>query len=169
MNWKLRHIETKAEDVFELLKRHRLLHESVEASAYACRALGDPELSTRYRIEDDGGDRVCDVFLTSVILHDTAMIDLVPVPKHFRRGFDDAFAAAMRGVLGPAFAKDCYDLRRITSLVPASRSRTKRALCALGFKPEGRMREAVNLHRDGIQDLRVLGLLKSEYEGESDA
>lgn len=158
MSWEIEELDPSAEDIYALLKRHRLIPESPYAAAGACRAL---EGGAHYRITSDG-DHVGDLFVSGVIDGDTANIDLVPVPKYFRAGFDADFADATAPIFKALFSR--HSIRRVTSIVPASRSRTKRALCSLGFKPEGRMREGVVLYKGEVEDLRILGLLEEYYD-----
>jgi hypothetical protein len=150
--------------VYEVLKKHRLLPESVVASASVCNAVGTS--GVRFTVKDETGEHVADVFVSDVEEGETAAIDLIPVAKHFRTGYHEDFKAAMSPILHDLF--EGFGVRRVSSALPESRSRTKRALCVLGFKVEGRIRDAVKLHGKPPEDLRVLGLLRSEYDKEKD-
>jgi len=146
--------------VYAVLKKHKLLPESVAASASVCNVVGTS--GARFLIKDESGDVVCNVFVSSVEPDETASLDIIPVAKYFRADYADDFRSAMAPVLDDLFNE--LKVRRVASLIPESRSRTKRALCALGFVVEGRARKAVRLHGREPEDLRILGLLKSDYE-----
>jgi hypothetical protein len=151
--------------VYEVLKHHRLLPASMELAASACNniAVG----GSHFMMVDEGED-IASVFISGIVHGEQAQLDIVPVAKHFRTGFDDPLRDAMVPLLTILFTE--FDLRRITSVIPASRSRTKRALCSLGFKPEGRIRDGVVLHNKPPEDMRILGLLRTDFlEEETDA
>jgi hypothetical protein len=149
--------------VYEVLKHHRLLPASVELAASACNniAVGGSHFAMT-----DGGEEIASVFISGIVHGEQAQLDIVPVAKHFRTGFDDPLRAAMIPLLNILFKE--FNLRRITSAIPESRSRTKRALCSLGFKPEGRIRDGVVLHDKPPEDIRILGLLRGDFLEEED-
>ena len=91
-------------------------------------------------------------------------MDFIPVAKHFRSGFHEHFKEAMAPIIDDLF--NGFGVRRVTSAIPESRSRTKKALCVLGFSVEGRLREAVRLHGKPPEDLRMLGMVRSDYDKE---
>lgn len=153
MIWTITRAETDAGQVFDLLKHHRLLPESEQVSAAICNSLGRGE---RHTITD-GESLVANVYVTLDGPTGIAQLDLVPVTKYFRSEFDEP----LRGVMIPLLASlfDDRGARRIEASVPETRSRTRRALCSIGFKPEGRCREAVVLFGKVPEDIRMLGLL----------
>lgn len=168
MTWQL--IESKsvsAQQVYEILKKHRLLPASIELSAGICNSLASS--GTHYLVYcDEENTEIADVFVSGVIQGDSAQLDLIPVAKFFRTGFDEPLREAMNPLLNMLF--NTAGARRLTSSVPASRSRTKRALCSLGFVPEGRLRSGVALYDKKPEDLRVLGMVREDFtiEGDSD-
>ena len=149
--------------VYEVFKHHRLLPASVELAASTCNRIAVG--GTHFLMTGDGQD-IASVFISGVVHGEQAELDIVPVAKHFRTGFDDPLRDAMIPLLKILFEE--FDLRRITSVIPESRSRTKRALCSLGFKPEGRIRDGVVLHDKPPEDMRILGLLRSDFIKEHD-
>ena len=157
MTWTIELLDTPAEEVYALLKRHRLVPDSRFAAAAACKVLASGD---HHRIFD-GESVVADLFVSGVLDDDTAAVDLVPVPRYFRTGFDVPFAEATAPVFDALFVE--RGIRRITAIVPASRSRTKRALKSIGFKPEGNMTDGLNLYKTGVEDLKILGLLEPWY------
>jgi len=161
MTWTIdRSEEMDPSVVYDILKRHKLLPESVVASASMCNNVGTSGI--RFTLTNEEGEHVGDVFVSDIETGETASMDFVPVAKHFRAGYHEEFQEVMAPVLSDLFEE--FDVRRVTSSVPESRSRTKRALCVLGFSIEGRMRDAVKLHGKIPEDLRLLGMTKADYE-----
>ena len=74
---------------------------------------------------------------------------------------DDPYLDKIRDVLTPVLSRllSGRRLRRVTSMVPKSRSRTFRALLACGFKKEGQMRRAVKFAGRDAEDVVIMGLL----------
>jgi len=161
--WKAERTENNPQIVFDILKKHKLLPDSMPHCAAACNALGSG--GERFSLESDG-ELMAEVFVSGVVPHESASMDIIPVTKHFRFGYHEAFIEAMSPIFDDLFNE--FDVRRVSAAIPASRSRTKKALCVLGFKIEGRIREAIKLHNENPQDMRMLGLLKSDYVAESD-
>lgn len=148
-----------ADAVYDVLSRHNLLPESPVQAAAVCNAMS--RSAKHYEIMGEGGKIVANVFVSDIIDGEDANLDLVPVAEYFRFGFDEAFKEAMDPIISALF--DRHNLRRISSAVPYSRSRTKRALCSLGFTHEGRKAEGVRLAGEKPEDLRLLGLLRGKY------
>jgi hypothetical protein len=157
MNWAIEETEINPQIVYDILKNHKLLPESTPMAASACNSIGSS--GARFSITEDEELR-CEVFVSEIIPGETASLDLVPVASYFRHGYHEAFSEVMTPLIEHLFSE--MGVRRISAAIPASRSRTKRALCSLGFAVEGRLREAVKLHNEEPQDLRILGLLKSD-------
>jgi len=145
--------DTKPEHVYELLKHHRLLPQSEVMAASICNGLGS---GTRYMLMD-GDTTVANLFVTGVAPMEIAQLDLIPVVQFFRTGFDAPLRKSVMPILKALFEEE--KVRRIESSIPASRSRTKRALCSLGFKPEGRLREGIVLYGKEPEDIRMLGMM----------
>jgi len=164
MTWDLvEQTGTSAEGIYEILKHHRLLPASLELAASVCTSMAT---GGSHFIIYDGADEVANVFISGVVEGESAQLDLVPVTRYFRTGFDDQFMEAMQPLLELLFST--FMVRRITAAFPATRSRTKRALCSLGFKPEGRIREGVALYNRAPEDIRILGLLRQDYLQETE-
>ena len=157
MNWVIEENENSPQIVYDILKNHKLLPESLPMAASVCNSVGSS--GSRFSITEDDELR-CEVFVSGIVPGESASLDLVPVASHFRHGYHEALSEVMTPLIEHLFSD--LDVRRISAVIPASRSRTKRALCSLGFAVEGRLREAVKLHNEEPQDLRILGLLKSD-------
>lgn len=152
-----------AEAVYGILSRHNLLPESAVQAAAVCNAMS--RSAKHFEIIGIGGEVVANVFVSDIIDGEDANLDLVPVAEHFRFGFEPMFAEAMAPIIDGMFSR--HNLRRISAAVPYSRSRTKRALCSIGFKHEGRKEQGVRLAGEKPEDLRMLGLLREEHHGPS--
>jgi len=113
-------------------------------------------------VTEGDGQEVANIFVSDVQEGETASLDFIPVPKYFRSGFDEDLRGAVMPVLTGIFRGS--GVRRLNSLVPSSRSKTKRALCSLGFVVEGRMRDAVRFHGKEPEDIRVLGMLSDDLD-----
>jgi len=150
-----------AEQVYEVLTKHQLLPESPVMAAATCNAMSAE--CRHFKIADESGEVVANVFVSGIADGEEATLDIIPVAKHFRSGFDDPLKEAMRPILNILFNE--HRVRRVNACAPFSRSRTKRALCALGFVHEGRKRGGVHLFGCQPEDLRELGLLREEYRG----
>ena len=163
MTWALvENKEVNPQSVYEILKHHRLLPASVELAANACNNIA---IGGSHFVLLDGAENVASIFVSCIVSGETAQIDLVPVTRYFRTGFDEPLRDAVTPLLDVMFKE--FSLRRITSMFPASRSRTKRALSTLGFVPEGRIRDGVVLYNRPPEDIRVLGLLRTEFMEEA--
>ena len=160
MTWVLEPEDSSAQSVYEILKRHRLLPESTMMAASICNTLATGERFVLKNEEDD--EVIGNLFVTPVVDTGVVQLDFVPVVKHFRTGFDEPLREALVPLLTSLFEAG---VRRVESSIPESRSRTKRALCTLGFKPEGRARDGIVLHGKAPEDVRMLGLLQPYLEG----
>lgn len=108
-------------------------------------------------------DRFVAVLIVSgVVPGDSADVDLVLNPHYFRRGEG---VEPLRESVSQVFDFLVSELKvvRINAHVPATHGRTKKALKALGFKTEGKRRQAVSLQRGGRVDLYGLGLLADDW------
>lgn len=159
MEWVLEAMgKASSEEVYALMREHRLIAESPYMAADACTALQNAD---HYEVRAESGQKVADIFVSAVYPGESAVLDIVPVSRFFRGGFDEPLASAVSPLLASLF--DGEGVRRITSTFPASRPRTKRALDALGFEPEGRMESAVRLYGEEPTALRIFGLLASKW------
>ncbi len=157
--WVLRkNEEMDPQTVFKVFTKHRLLPESVGLAASLCNAIGTT--GQRFTISKDDED-IGEVFISGLQAGESASLDLVPVAEHFRHGYEADFGEAMKPLLDDLFIE--LKARRIGSSFPASRSRTKRALVSLGFVIEGRLRDAIKLNNEEPQDLRIVGLTRTDY------
>jgi len=160
MAWFAEKKDNNPQIVLDVLKKHRLLPENLPYAAAMCNEMG---AGHRFQLTVEGALR-CEVFVSSVVPGEQASLVLVPVAEHFRHGYHEDFVEAFAPLFHDLFQE--MDVRRINAAIPATRSRTKRALCVLGFSVEGRMKDAVKLHNEEPQDLRVLGLTKDAYFGQ---
>lgn len=148
-----------SKDVYDILSRHKLLPMNPAHAAALCNSIADSGFHYEVR---EAQNIVANVFVTSVIDGESAVFDLIPVPRNFRVGFDEPISEACEPILTALFNE--RHVRRITAYAPYSRSRTKRALCALGFVHEGRIQQGIHLHGEEPEDLRILGLIREDYD-----
>ena len=146
------------EDVYELLQKHRLAQQSTELTIAICKEAA----SGRYfQVVSPEDGLIAHVFVTGMFRGEQANITVVPITKHFRSGFDEPFHSAMAPVLRDLF--DVHGVRRLNAESPKSRSRTKRALCSLGFVSEGKAADGVQMLGEKPEDLKLLGLTARNY------
>lgn len=93
---------------------------------------------------------------TAIIPGLSAVVDFVMFDRVLR-GREHTFHAILEDMF------DITKASRMTGFIPASRNVSKRLLERLGFKQEGRMRNAVKSSR-GYEDLIILGILKGQLE-----
>lgn len=160
MNWQLNENEAPSpEKVLDILTRHRLLPDDPEEAAAICNFIG--LRSRHYTITDqDEGEVVANVFL-SKSGYGVAAMDFIPVSEKFRQDYADALRAAMLPLLRETFN---VGVRKVSTKVPVSRCRTKRALSTLGFVVEGRDRLGIKLKGAAAEDCKNLGLLPEDLE-----
>ena len=157
--WELRENDNVSpQAVYDVLKKHRLLPESVVYAAGVCNSIGAG--GKRFTISSDDVD-ICEIFVSGIEAGEAASIDLVPVAEHFRRGYEEDFRGVMKPIFDDLFLE--MKVRRIGASFPASRSRTKRAFGSLGFSIEGRLTDAIKLNNEEPQDLRIVGLTRHNY------
>lgn len=146
-----------AELLYDVSKRHRLLHASASATvASLTETARDAELYTMWA----GEEQAATVVVSRIVRGWTADVDLIPVSKLFRGIYKEPLAAAMRQIIDSVMGS--YELRRLNAWVPASRARAVRGLEACGFVREGAMRSAVHLDNNEPEDLVILGFLKGD-------
>jgi len=94
-------------------------------------------------------------YLTGIQLHFCANVNVVFWDKKFGRDRRDV----VQYLCGNAF--DMFDLQRLQAIVPAANRPLRTQLTRCGFREEGVLRNAW-LDGSGVQDLHVLGMLRSE-------
>jgi len=163
MEWTLGPYAWDEEDILEMILRHRLMPVNPLEAAASCCAIRRSDQSVLL----EGDEVVGKVFVNIQESRATGSIDLIPVPKYFRSVDDyrEQLRGAMVGMLKDIFAQPGF--RRLSAYVPDSRGRTKKALRAIGFKMEGKIRDGVHFRRsDSPEDLYVLGLTASDFDKE---
>lgn len=148
-----------AAEVYDLLIAHRLQPADAQHTISVCRAASG---CSHYLITD-GENHVADVLISDDI-GGVREIDLVPNPKAFaswlakeyEQGLSETVVPLLRSLLDGG-------TRRISAVIPASRSRTKKALRSMGFMQEGRQRQAILFYRyTAPEDLILMGLLPAD-------
>lgn len=172
MSWKAVPVppsEVTAEMLFELAKKHRLIPENLlDAVDYYNAVSTDCAL---IEIKDEEtGDSVGSLIISEIRDGESASVDFIPVPSFFSPVLKDGspnpakFLDMANDVMGEVFRKLLVgrNLRRLTSMVPTSRSRTFKALRACGFKKEGVMRDAIKFSGKPAEDLVIMGMLPTK-------
>ncbi len=162
-----------AEFLYEIGKRHHLLPERVESAIDYYRAIAPSCIVFRV-IDRQTKDYVAELIISEIVDGEAASVDFIPVPKFFSPinpdgtqnadPFHDRLNDALSPVLGRLI--EGRRLRRLTAMVPHSRSRTCKALQACGFKREGKMRNAIKFRGHAPEDLVIMGLLTVKENGD---
>lgn len=159
--------DVTAEFLYELSEKHRLIPENLTAAIEYYQAICH-SCAVIQVIDGDDSEIVADVIISDIADGDSAQIDMVPRPKYFAPILPDGsrnpdpYQQKIEDALAPVFTKliTGRNLRRLTAMVPKSRSRTFKALKACGFKKEGVMRQAVKFKgRTEAEDLVIMGML----------
>lgn len=161
--------EVTAESLFDLAKRHRLVPENItEAVDYYRTICGSCALI--HVMVEGTDDKVGDLIISDIVDGTSAQVDFIPQPKYFSPILKDGsqnpekFLDLIDDAMNPVFNKliKGRNLRRLTAMVPKSRSRTFKALRACGFKKEGVMRDAIKFAGEDSQDLVIMGMLPAK-------
>lgn len=161
--------EVTAESLFELAKRHRLIPENINDAVDYYRNVSE-NCALIHIKDEETGDKVGDLIISDIVDGNSAQVDFIPQPKFFSPILKDGspnpvkFLDMIDGALSPVFNKliEGRQLRRLTAMVPKSRSRTFKALRASGFKKEGVMRDAIKFSGEDCQDLVIMGMLPAK-------
>ena len=161
MTWELKKVSPERvtpELIYDITRRHHLVPESVEVALHTFHALGQNSMVCQVSSE---GEEVATVIVSGLVPGASAEIDFIPKTKYFRF---DTYKRNLRKAMSPLWTMlfGEMEVRRVTSYAARSRSRTRRALKACGFKQEGLLREAAHLKNKEPEDLFVMGLLRSE-------
>ena len=161
MKWRaVKRDEIKPVDLYELARTHKLLPRNISGAVPNYKAMA--AIATWYDVVDENDDAVA-IFILTTVEHEEAQIDFVPYPQHFATGaFKEPLAESMIPILAELF--ESKKIRRVSSEVPESRGRTKKALKALGFKSEGKKRRGVQYFGKDVEDLFSLGLIPEEMK-----
>ncbi len=162
MTWVLKKVEDPSPSLlFDLAKQHGLVPDSVQS---VLRCYHSMSTSSAVLYVMDGDQKVATVVVSAVVPGETAELDLIPVSQYFRSGYSHQLRDVMTPLWRVLFGE--MALRRVTSWVPESRTRTLRALRALGFEDEGTMRMGLKLRDKDPEDLVMLGLLGVHCDAE---
>ena len=170
MNWTAVPVapeKVTAEALYELGHKHRLVPENTDLAIEYFRSMSQNCAMVKIT---DGDQEIATVIFSDIMDGETAMVDLVPNAKYFspvdEKGsqIENPCYEQTREVLKPILDKlmGARDLRRITSMIPKSRSRTMKALRECGFKKEGVMRKGVQLKGHQPEDLVIMGMLRAK-------
>jgi hypothetical protein len=143
--------------LYDLSKKHNLVPDSTHQALRCYQNLATNSMALKLK---DGDEEVATIVISSLVERECAELDLIPKGSYFQRRYKKSLVTA----LGPLWLVlfNHMQLRRITSFVPRSRARTRRALKAVGFRVEGVIREGIKLARKDPEDLYVMGLLREE-------
>lgn len=145
--------------IYDVYRRHRLVPDSVPLAFSSFKSLA--ATGEVYRVVADDAV-VATVIVSGVVPGERADVDLVPVSKFFRGGYEEELRLALSPIWRDAF--DRHKVRRLTAGVPASRRRTVKAFRALGFMVEGVLRDGAKIVDRDPEDLVLLGMLPSDLE-----
>lgn len=162
-----------AEFLYDIGKRHHLLPERIESAIDYYRAIAPSCIVFRV-MDHQTKDYVAEVIISEIVDGEAATVDFVPVPKFFApinpdgSQNADPFHDRLSEALNPVFGRllEGRSLRRLTAMVPSSRSRTFKALQACGFRREGKMRQAIKFRGHAAEDLVIMGLLAVKESGD---
>lgn len=167
MSWTLGGSEFWMPDrIYDLAQKHRLVPDlppEFLVKHFQAVSAG----TTIYRVFD-GAEAVATILVSGLIPMYRCDIDLIPVPKHFERGFEDTWREAVYPLVDTLFAQ--HGLFRIQAQVPETRKKTREALKLLGFMQEGRARDAVRFRPPGYrqsseaEDVILMGLLSQDWK-----
>jgi len=147
------------EMVYDLYRRHRLVPDSVPLAVSGFQSLA--ATGQVFEVIADG-TKVATIIISAMVPGERADVDMVPLSKFFRGGYEEELRAAMEPIWEHAF--EVNKVRRLTSSVPRSRARTVKALKAMGFKIEGVLREGAKIVGHEPEDLILMGLLPQDLE-----
>jgi hypothetical protein len=142
-------------DLYDLARQHRLVPRDLVSAVSSYKAMAS--MVQWWTLASDESDQVGDC-LVVVMPDGTAQLDLVPVPEYFAPHLDykPAFKDAIYPVLAEIFGQG---VRRISSRVPESRGRTKKALISVGFRFEGKAIRGVQFYGREPEDEFLLAML----------
>ena len=162
MKWEIAEDRMTPVGFYELLERHRLLPHSPEMLP----RIADMANAARFFEITDNGTTVGHVVVSGIIPHHSADFDLIPNPVYFKRGqYEDVMLDCLLPVVSAFFESG---IGRLNSAVPESRSRTKHALLALGFRKEGVMRRAARFRGRHAEDVLIMGMIASDMREPAD-
>ena len=143
--------------LYDLSKKHNLVPDSTHQALRCYQNMAVNSMALKIK---DGDQEIATIVISSVVERECADLDLIPKGQYFQRRYKQSLIKAMQPLWLVLFEQ--LRLRRVTSYVPESRSRTRKALKAVGFKTEGIIREGIKLARKDPEDLYVMGLLSQE-------
>ena len=145
--------------LYDLCRGRKLIPDDPLLAVGMCRSMTDSAVVHQV-IDEEIGD-VATVIVSDIVPGETAVVDLMPSSKHFRSRYRKKFIKAMMPLWTELFVQK--NVRRVSSFVPISRTRTIRALKCCGFEEEGIIREGIKLRDKEPEDVMLLGLLVTDY------
>ena len=111
---------------------------------------------------NDVEDIVGYLIITDINDGENANVDFIPNTKFFAPG--EEYHDNIYDAVHPIMVKlmEGRHLRRVTSMVPQTRCRTKKALKACGFKVEGVMRDAIKFKGKEPESITIMGILPTK-------
>jgi len=155
--------QVNAAEIFDLFKKHRLIQQNIDLSVAEIQAAASEGIVLT--VKNDEQQVVATVILSGVIDGERGSVCFVPVPKYF--GPDEKYQESLREALEPVFSRliELRGLRRLTAMVPKTRSRTRYALEACGFRKEGEMGDAIQFIRRPPEALVIMGRKAKKENG----
>ena len=159
MTWKVVPVapeKVTTQYLYGLSKRHRLVPDDLDdALEYYGQAADD---CVAMRVVNGGDTTIADILVMGRGSAEAELI-FIPCAKYFApgEGFEEPIDEAMRPVLDKLI--DLRGLRRISSYVPKTRSRTFQALRACGFNKEGVQRQKLKFRNKPAEDMVCMGYL----------
>jgi len=154
------------EMLYDLAHKHRLVSENTPLAIDNCHYMAHGSVVIKM-VDEDTKDEIATVVISDIVEGEEATVDFIPVGKHFSPiGKDgnpnnEPFLEKTEAALGGIFRKLIVGrgLRRLNATVPASRSRTYKALRECGFRKEGIKYDGIRLKGGGLENLVMMGML----------
>lgn len=158
MIWSIAAVAVTPVQFYEMLEKHRM----VPDSPHMLPRVTDMARAAKFFEITENGNSVAHIVVSNIVPNEVADLDLVPNPVYFKRGqYEGHLDRCLSPVLSAFFESG---IRRLNSAVPESRSRTKHALLAVGFKKEGMMRRAVHFRGRHPEDVVIMGMIESDVK-----
>jgi len=156
MSWKASKRDVVApKDLYELAAAHKLVPRDMATAVQTYRSMAG--MVDWWTITDSDGRHVADMLITPMP-SGLATLDLVPEPEFFApsRDFEGTLVEAALPVIEAVYGGP-HQIRKIEAEVPVSRSRTKKALVALGFRHEGKRAVGIQFYGKEPEDTFIMG------------
>lgn len=144
-----------AEFLYDMTKRHGLLQHNTAAAVQGLVSTAEGAIVHTFWA---GEDLVATLVISRITDYGQAEIDFIPVRLMFRGRQQANLVESVVPVIRRVMHEN--EIRRLTAWIPASRTRSARALADCGFRQEGDMQKAVQLEGSPPENLLVFGYVK---------